>query len=64
MDGPEGIQDRLRDQASRCDFPFLIGALEHVNAADVAYRSSQHQRLLVELMLMQICSLGADKKKR
>jgi DNA polymerase-3 subunit gamma/tau len=64
MDGPEGIQDRLREQAARCDLHFLIGALEHVNAADVAYRTSQHQRLLVELMLMQICSLGADKKKR
>jgi hypothetical protein len=41
----------------------LIRALDLVNEADIRYKGSNHQRLLVELMLMQMASqVDAEKK--
>jgi len=64
IEGPDDLKKRYADQATKCSLVFLIRGLDHVNQADVQYRGSQHQRLLVELTLMQLCSLSeADKKK-
>ena len=64
MEGTDDIRKQFSEQATQTDLLFLVRALDHVNQADVQYRGSNHQRLLVELTLMQICSLkGADKKK-
>ena len=64
MEGTDDIRKQFSEQAAQTDLLFLVRALDHVNQADVQYRGSNHQRLLVELTLMQICSLkGADKKK-
>ncbi len=64
VEGPDDLKKQLAEQAARCTLTFLIRGLDHINQADVQYRGSQHQRLLVELTLMQICSLmEADKKK-
>ena len=64
MEGTDDLKAQFQVQSGATDLHFLIRALDHVNQADVQYRSSNHQRLLVELTLMQICSLqGADKKK-
>lgn len=64
IEGPDDLKQQLAEQAARCTLTFLIRGLDHINQADVQYRGSQHQRLLVELTLMQICSLmEADKKK-
>jgi len=64
IEGPEDLKKQYAEQSSKCSLMFLIRALEHVNQADVQFRGSQHQRLLVELTLMQLCSLSeADKKK-
>ena len=57
------VKAKFQDQASRADLFFLVGGLDVLNQADVQYRGSQHQRLLVELALMQICSHEALKKK-
>ena len=59
----EDVQSKFQDQSSRADLFFLVGGLDILNQADVQYRGSQHQRLLVELALMQICSHEAFKKK-
>ncbi len=59
----EDVQSKFQDQAARADLFFLVGGLDILNQADVQYRGSQHQRLLVELALMQICSHEAFKKK-
>ena len=61
----EGLQARYLDQSKKCEIPFLIGALELCNECDVQYKTSNNQRLLVELILMRISSinfLSAQKK--
>ena len=66
------VKAKYSAQASKADLRFIINALDIVNEADTQYRTSQHQRLLVELAIMKVCSLktesdsslqAADKKK-
>ena len=62
----EALQARYLDQSKKCELPFLIEALELCNECDVQYKTSNNQRLLVELILMRISSinfLSAQKKK-
>ncbi len=63
VEATDDVKAKFQDQASRADLFFLVGGLDVLNKADVQYRGSQHQRLLVELALMQICSHEALKKK-
>jgi DNA polymerase-3 subunit gamma/tau len=63
VEATDDVKAKFQDQASRADLFFLVGGLDVLNQADVQYRGSQHQRLLVELTLMQICSYEALKKK-
>ena len=64
MEGTDDLRRQFVEQSQETDLHFLVQAMHHVNQADVQYRGSNHQRLLVELTLMQICSLrGVDKKK-
>ena len=58
------VKKKYAEQAARADLYFIIGALEVVNEADTQYRMSQHQRLLVELAVMKICSLQSAEKKK
>jgi DNA polymerase-3 subunit gamma/tau len=61
----EALQVRYLDQTKKCELPFLIEALELCNECDVQYKTSNNQRLLVELILMRISSinfLSAQKK--
>ena len=46
------VKAMFQDQASRADLFIRVGGLDVLNQADVQYRG-QHQRLLVELALMQ-----------
>ena len=45
-------------QAARCDKRFLYAAMDLSNRCDLDYRISNNKRLLVELMLIKICSLN------
>ena len=63
VEATDDVKAKFQDQAGRADLFFLVGGLDILNQADVQYRGSQHQRLLVELALMQICSHEALKKK-
>ena len=61
------IKTKYVEQSQNCDQDFILGALEICNECDVQYKTSRNQRLLVELGLMQICSLSSEgglKKKR
>ena len=58
------VKQKYSEQASRADLYFIVGALDIVNEADTQYRTSQHQRLLVELAVMKICSLQSAEKKK
>ncbi len=52
---------RYRHQAATCDTEFLFGAISLLTEADGKIKQSSNQRLLVELGLMKIASLGKKK---
>lgn len=60
------IKEKYKEQASKASMPLLLKGLNILSRADVQYKSSKNPRLLVELSLMQLCSinsdLGAEKK--
>jgi DNA polymerase-3 subunit gamma/tau len=53
------IREKYKVQAGKCSPPFLIKGLTLLNKADVSYKSVKNQRLLVELVLMQLCSMNS-----
>ncbi len=57
----ENTQQKYLEQSQKVSLPFLMNALEICSQADVAYKSSKNQRLTVEIALMQLASLTADK---
>ena len=64
MEVTDDVKKQFLHQAELVSIRFLIRALDLVNEADIRYKGSNHQRLLVELMLMQMASqVDAEKKK-
>jgi DNA polymerase-3 subunit gamma/tau len=59
MESSPTVADQFKAQTEKCSLHFLVGAIEAVNRADQQYRMSRHQRLLIELLVMQIGSLDA-----
>lgn len=60
-----GIREKYKSQSKNTQPAFLLRGLEILNRADVQYKASRNQRLLVEMTLLQLCSLsgsGAEKK--
>ena len=55
------IKTKYLEQSQNCDQNFILRALEICNECDVQYKSSRNQRLLIELGLMQICSISSDQ---
>ena len=60
MEVGDTIKTKYIEQSQNCDQDFILGALEICNECDVQYKTSRNQRLLVELGLMQICSLSSE----
>ena len=61
----DALQQRYLEQSKACAINFLIPALNLCNECDVQYKTSNNKRLLVELSLMRISSIGhqmAEKK--
>jgi DNA polymerase-3 subunit gamma/tau len=63
-----GIKEKYKNQASNCEMAFLIKGLEICTKTEAGYKMSVNQRLLVELALMQLCTLqglklDSEKKK-
>ena len=61
------VRERYRSQSKKTGPSFLISGLELLNKADMSYKASRNQRLLVEIALLQLCSFqdqasGAEKK--
>ena len=52
------IIEKYKAQTLRVSAPFLIKSLNLVSRADIAYRTAQNQRLLVELTLINVASLS------
>ncbi|MCK5028859.1 MAG: DNA polymerase III subunit gamma/tau [Bacteroidales bacterium] len=56
------IRDRYKEQTVSCNEDFLFKALELSNKCDVSYRLSKNKRLHVELTLISLCNITAEKK--
>lgn len=53
----ESIRDKYIEQAKVCTPDFLLRALDLLAKCDVNYKTASNKRLLLELTLMQMCSL-------
>ena len=62
MEATPEVKTKFSEQASVADLHFIVDALSITNEADTQYRTSQHQRLLVELAVMKICSLKSSSE--
>jgi DNA polymerase III subunit gamma/tau len=60
----EQAQKLYGEQAQKCAQDFLLKGIEIANDCDFKYKLSQNQRLLVELTLMQLCSINFDGEKK
>lgn len=55
----EELTARYGDQAQRVDRELLVKGLDRLAHCDSQYKASKEPRLLVELMLIQLCRIGA-----
>lgn len=60
----ESIQEKYILQSKEVDANIILRALGVLSKADVDYKSAKNQRLLVELTLMQLCSLKQEQEKK
>ncbi|MFN5416765.1 MAG: DNA polymerase III subunit gamma/tau [Flavobacteriia bacterium] len=60
----ETIENRFVEASKMIDSQFILRALNLLSKADVEYKASKNQRLLVELALMQMCSLKSELEKK
>jgi DNA polymerase-3 subunit gamma/tau len=52
------------EQAKKIDGGFAVRALGVLSKTDVDYKSAKNQRLLVEMALMQLCSIKSELEKK
>jgi len=57
-------KERYHEQATKASAPFLVEAIELANSCDLQYKTSKNQRLLVELCLMKLASIGVEDEKK
>lgn len=60
----ENIKEKYKQQALKGSTPQFVDFLNTTSKADTSYKSSKNQRLLVEVMLMQLCSVNPDQEKK
>ncbi len=60
----DNIKEKYAVQSESCDLKFLMEALDINNRTDLAYKASNNKRLLLELSLMQMCSIDTDTDKK
>ncbi len=58
------IKDKYKEQSRISSVDFLIKALDLTSKCDVNYKVSNNKRLLVELTLMQMCTLSATPQEK
>lgn len=58
------VKAMYAEQSQKTSQEFLIQAIDITNSCDLKYKSSQNQRLLVELCLMQLASLTFQGEKK
>ena len=60
----DSVQARYTEQAKKIKSAIILRALGVLSKTDVDYKMSKNQRLLVEMALMQLCSLNAELEKK
>jgi DNA polymerase-3 subunit gamma/tau len=60
----ESIEQRYIEQSKQIDGNLILRSLAILSKSDVEYKSSKNQRLLVEMALMQLCSLLQEQEKK
>lgn len=58
LDKGEDLKEKYLNQSKNCELSFLIKALRMCNKCDVEYRASKNKRLLVELTLLKMATIG------
>jgi DNA polymerase-3 subunit gamma/tau len=64
MEMGEAAQALYQQQSQKISQEFLLKGIDLANDCDLKYKTSQNQRLLVELTLMQIASVTFDGEKK
>lgn len=60
----EQVKQMYLEQSQQTSVGYLQEAIELANECDLKYKSAKNQRLLVELCLMQLCSLMPSGEKK
>lgn len=60
----ESLQKKYVSQSESMEGDHIIRALGVLSSADVQYKGSKNQRLLVEIALMQLCSINQELEKK
>ena len=64
LETSESVKAKFLEQSAKFDQKLLIEGLKLLSQADVQYKANKNPRLLVELTLMQLCSLTEHLKKK
>lgn len=64
MEVADSLKARYKEQAAKIDAKHILRALGVISQTDTSYKSAKNQRLLVELMLMQLCSIKEELVKK
>tara|TARA_R110002072_G_scaffold282761_2_gene445918 strand:- start:10702 stop:11817 length:1116 start_codon:yes stop_codon:yes gene_type:complete len=60
----DSIEKKYIKQSKELDAAHIVRALGVLSKADVDFKSSKNQRLLVEMALMQLCSITVELEKK
>ena len=60
----ETIEEKYIEQSKEIDAQIIIRSLGILSRADVEYKAAKNQRLLVEMTLMELCSLKQEIEKK
>lgn len=60
----ESVENRFIEQAKIFESNYILRCLGILSKTDVDYKASKNQRLLVELALMQLCSIKNELEKK
>mgnify|MGYP000507124505 CR=1 FL=1 len=64
MEVGENIKEKYLSQSQEIDVNKLIKGLSIISESDIQYKTSKNHRLLVELTLIKLCSLGQSEQKK
>ena len=64
LEAPDAVKQRYISQANEIEGQRLLRGLQVLSKTDVSYKSSKNQRLLIEVALMQLCSLKQEQEKK